>query len=111
MIRQLTSSERQYAAAILLAVAMCGVAMAAAGRSDPLGVHGLIVILFSGALLYPVLSTLYEPEPTEDREASYCDDPIKVGIVLAMVWALFGMFMGVWVATQLAWPNLAFDAA
>ena len=28
-----------------------------------------------------------------------------------MVWAVFGMFMGVWVAAQLAWPSLAFDAA
>ena len=50
-------------------------------------------------------------EPTEDREASYYDDPIKAGIVLAMVWAVFGMFMGVWVAAQLAWPDLAFDGA
>ena len=46
-----------------------------------------------------------------DRQASYYDDPIKVGIVLSMAWAVFGMFMGVWVAAQLAWPDLAFDAA
>ena len=56
------------------------------------------------------MSSFYEPEPTEDREASYYDDPIKVGIVLSMAWAVFGMFMGVWVAAQLAWPDLAFDA-
>ena len=85
--------------------------MAVLGRSDVLGVHGVIVMLFAGGLLCVVMSSFYEPEPTEDREASYYDDPIKVGIVLSMAWAVFGMFMGVWVAAQLAWPDLAFDAA
>ena len=28
-----------------------------------------------------------------------------------MVWAVFGMFVGVWVAWLLAWPDLTFDAA
>jgi cytochrome c oxidase cbb3-type subunit I len=111
MIAKLSSTERQYAAVVLVMLATAGIAMAALGRSDTLGVHGLLVILFAGGLLYPVLSGFYEPEPTEDREVSYYDDPIKVGIVLSMAWAVFGMFMGVWVAAQLAWPDLAFDAA
>ena len=110
MIAQLTSSERQYAAMILLVVAMAGIAMAALGKSDPLGIHGVIVLLYSGILLYFVVRAFYRPEPQIDREASYYDDPIKVGIVLTMAWAVFGMFMGVWVAAQLAWPDLAFDA-
>ena len=82
MVRQLTSSERQSAAAIAFAVLIVGGAMAVFGRSDPLGVHGVIVILFAAGLLYLVMSSFTEPEPTEDREASYYDDPIKVGIVL-----------------------------
>src|SRR5690606_20526067 len=86
-------------------------AMAVLGRFDPLGVHGVIVMLFAGGLLYLLLSRFYDPEPTEDRSLSYYDDPIKVGIALSMAWAVFGMFMGVWVAAQLAWPDLAFDAA
>lgn len=28
-----------------------------------------------------------------------------------MAWAVFGMFMGVWVATLLAWPDFTIDAA
>ena len=48
MIRQLTSSERQSAAAIAIAVVIVGGAMAVLGRSDPLGVHGVIVMLFRG---------------------------------------------------------------
>ena len=111
MIGQLTTWERQTSAAILLCVGLAGLTMAVLGRADPLGVHGLIVMIFAGGLLATVLSGFYDPQPEDDREASYYDDPIKVGIVLAMAWALFGMFMGVWVAAQLAWPNLAFDAA
>ncbi|TGW04597.1 cytochrome-c oxidase, cbb3-type subunit I, partial [Mesorhizobium sp. M2D.F.Ca.ET.145.01.1.1] len=109
MVTQLTSSERQYSAVILLLVGLMGLTMAALGKSDPIGVHGVIVMLFSGALLYLVLSAFYAPEPQVDRRASYYDDPIKVGIALSMAWAVFGMFMGVWIAAQLAWPNLAFD--
>src|SRR5690606_11968498 len=84
MIKNLTSSERQTAAIMLVLVALAGFAMAIGGRGDPLGIHGFIVILFAGALLYPVLAAFYAPEPTEDRAASYYDDPIKVGVVIAM---------------------------
>ena len=36
--------------------------------------------------------------------------PSKAGILLAMVWAAFGLFIGDWVAWQLAYPSLNFDA-
>ena len=111
MIANLTSAERQIALVIAAAVALAGGVMAVLGRSDVLGVHGVIVMLFAGIVLCLIMSSFYGPEPTEDRDASYYDDPIKVAIVLAMAWGVFGMFMGVWVAAQLAWPDLAFDAA
>ena len=110
MIAQLSVSERQIASVIAAAVAITGAAMASFGRSDVLGIHGLIVMFLAVGLLYFILFSFDEPEPTEDRDASYYDDPIKVGIALSMAWAVFGMFMGVWVAAQLAWPDLAFDA-
>src|SRR6187551_1818722 len=111
MIANLTPAERQIALIIAGAVTLAGAAMAVLGRSDVLGVHGVIVMLFAGVILCLIMSSFYTPEPTEDRGASYYDDPIKVAIVLAMAWGVFGMFMGVWVAAQLAWPDLAFDAA
>ena len=46
-------------------MAVAGVVMAAAGGFDPLGVHGVFVLVFSGGLLYLVLSSFYDPEPTE----------------------------------------------
>src|SRR6187551_692265 len=111
MIQQLTTSERENALVILLLVFVAGVTMAALGKSDPLGVHGLIVLLFGGGLAALVMRSYYEPQPDPDRLSHYYDDPIKAGIALTLAWAIFGMFMGVWTAAQLAWPGLAFDAA
>src|SRR5690606_12998648 len=90
MIRQLTSGEREGAAAILVALAVAGLAMAILGRGDPLAIHGAIVMVFAVALLGPVLSAFYEPEPSPERLTRYYDDPIKAGIVLTMAWGVFG---------------------
>ena len=111
MASQLTLSERQYALVILVLLALCGLAMAAGGRGDPLSVHGIIVMLFSIGLAFVVMAGYYTPEPDPERLSHYYDDPTKVGIVLTMAWAVFGMFFGVWVAALLAWPDLTFDAA
>ena len=111
MVAQLTLGERQFSLVVLLLVALAGLAMAVADRADPLGVHGAIVLATSTALIFMVLASFYAPEPAPPRLERYYDDPIKVGIVLAMAWAVFGMFIGVWVAAQLAWPDLTFDAA
>lgn len=111
MIGQLTAGERQLSVVILIALVIIGIAMAAAGRFDPLGIHGVVVLLCSGVLLTVVLSSLFEPEPHPERLSKYYDDPIKVGIVFTMIWAVFGMFVGVWAAAQLAWPSLNFDTS
>ena len=111
MIAQLTSGERQFSLIVLFLVALAGLAMAVAGRADPLGVHGAIVLATSAALIFMMLSSFHAPEPAPDRLERYYDDPSKVGIVLTMVWAVVGMFLGVWVASLLAWPDLTFDGA
>ena len=111
MVSQLTLSERQYALVILVLAALCGLLMAAGGRGDPLGVHGIIVMIFSVALAFVVVAGYYAPEPDPERLSHYFDDPTRFGIGLTMAWAIFGMFFGVWVAALLAWPDLTFDAA
>lgn len=108
---QLTTRERDLAAAILVVLAVVGIAMAAVGRADPLGVHGAIVLLYSLALLYLIMSTSFGPAPDPSRVSRYYDDPIKVGVAFTLFWAIFGMFFGVWAAAQLAWPSLNFDTA
>lgn len=108
---ELTTRERDRAATILLVLAIVGIAMAAAGRFDPLGVHGAIVLLYSLGLLYVIMSSSFGPPPDPSRISRYYDDPIKVGVWFTLFWAIFGMFVGVWAAAQLAWPSLNFDTA
>src|SRR3546814_281086 len=88
-----------------------GLPLFAAAPVGPLAVHCFIVLAFSIGTIFVVLSGYYAPDPAEERLAHYYDDPIKVGIVLAMVWAVFAMFIGVWVALLLAYPEMTFDAA
>ena len=111
MIAQLTRSERQLALIILLVLSVGGLAMAVAGNGDPLGIHGAIVMLAGIAGTFGVISGYYEPEPGDDRLDRYFDDPSRMGIILAMVWLVPALFVGDWIAWQLAYPDLTFDAA
>src|SRR5690606_2922423 len=111
MVSQLTTTERQLALVILAALGLCGLAMASAGHTDPFGIHGMVVLLASIAMAFVVLAGYHAPEPGSEQRARYYDDPSKVGIVLAMLWGVFGMFVGDWVAWLLAYPDLNFDAA
>jgi len=70
MVSQLTMAERQWAMIILLGVAILGLAMTAAGRDDPIAIHGLLVMAVSVGLIFVVNSGYFEPEPAEDRRSS-----------------------------------------
>jgi hypothetical protein len=91
-------------------MACVGLAMMIAGRRDPLGVHGFLVAVVSVGMIFVVGAGYFAPEPTEDRQSRYYDDPSKVGVILAMIWAVVGFTVGDWVAWQLFNPNLTFDA-
>ena len=111
MIAQLTTPERQLALVMLVVTAVCGIVIAMVGRDDPLGIHGFLIALLAILGAFRVIGDYYRPEPDEDRSRHYYDDPTKVGIVLSMGWAVFGIFVGDWVAWLLAYPELTFDAA
>ena len=111
MIATFTVAERQWSLALLVLTALAGLAMAALGAGDAMGVHGFIVLIVSLGLIFAVGGGLFAPEPVEDRARAYYDDPIKVGIVLAMIWAVIAMGVGDWVAWMLAYPEARFDAA
>lgn len=108
---QLTSGERELGAAILILMAILGIVMAAFGQTDPLGIHGGMIFLYCGCLFFFLISRSFGPPPDPTRFSRYYDDPIKTGVALTLAWAIFGMFMGVWAAAQLAWPSLNFDMA
>jgi cytochrome c oxidase cbb3-type subunit 1 len=110
MIGQLTTSERQSALILFIVLAVVGLTMAVAGRNDPLGSQGVVVILFGLAGTFAVISAYYSPEPSTARLDRYYDDPSKAGIVLAMGWAAFGLLVGDWVAWQMVFPDFTFDA-
>ncbi|HWK50623.1 MAG TPA: cbb3-type cytochrome c oxidase subunit I, partial [Steroidobacter sp.] len=84
--------------------------MAVAGRGDLLGAQGWIVLLFGVVGLFVVISGYYAPEPSDSRLDNYYDDPTKFGIIVSMIWAVFGLFVGDWVAWLLVNPDLTFDA-
>ncbi|MBX3488685.1 cytochrome-c oxidase, cbb3-type subunit I [Parvibaculum sp.] len=111
MIATLTNNERQAAIGISVLVAICGLALAAAGRHDLLEIHGYLILVSGILCTFTVIHGYYEPEPTPERLSDYYDAPIKAGIAVAMAWAVFAMFVGVWVASLLAWPELTLDQA
>ena len=108
---QFTSGERDLASVVLIFMAIIGIGMAAVGGSDPLGIHGVMVLLYSVGLLFILMSSSFGPAPDSARFSRYYDDPIKIGVGLTLAWAIFGMFIGVWAAAQLAWPSLNFDTS
>lgn len=111
MISRLTASERRTGLVIVLIGCIVGLAMAALGGHDPMGAQGFIVLACFGVLFIILGSGLYAPEPDPTIFEGYYDDPTKVGVILAMIWAVIGMFMGVWVAWLLAFPDATIDAA
>ena len=111
MVSQLTALERQLGCAILGALVLVGLLMAGADPHGAFGAHGFLIMAFAGVLLLPLFGGLFAPEPDPARLGSYYDDPSKAGVVLAMLWGVFGMFIGVWVASLMAFPDLTFDAA
>nr|WP_026380372.1 cytochrome-c oxidase, cbb3-type subunit I [Afifella pfennigii] len=44
--------------------------------------------------------------PLREREASYMDDVIRAGAIATMFWAVIGLTVGVFIAFQLAYPDL-----
>ena len=111
MVSQLTLNERILAIVLSMAVTITGLLMAVGGYGDPLGVHGGLVMVCGITTVFVILSGYHTPEPGAERLASYYDDPSKAGIVLAMIWAVFGLFIGDWVAWLMVYPELTFDAA
>jgi cytochrome c oxidase cbb3-type subunit 1 len=96
---------------ILGVLTLLGLAMAAAGRADLLGIHGWMV-LAAGVIGFTAVAQRYNaPEPSVERLNEYYDAPTKLGIILTLLWGVVGMGAGFWVAALLAWPDFTFDAA
>ena len=111
MLTQLTKTERQIGIAIGILLALCGVAMTGAGKDDPMGAQGFIVLLCALAAIFALIRGYFSPMASQDERQRYYDEPSKAGIYLAMIWAVIGMVAGDWVAWLLVFPEMTFDAA
>ena len=112
MIAQLTKNERQLALIILLALSVCGLGdggrRAAAIR---LGVHGAIVML--AALPERSASSPATTRRSPATTGWTATTTIPAGWALSLRWSgsSSALFVGDWVAWQLVYPDLTFDAA
>ncbi len=91
------------------------VAAFAAGRAhDPVYAFHMAIFMALAAILFfrsfrprPLAPLGYGPaDPNEER---YEVGVIRFGVIMTVFWGCVGFFMGVWIASQLAWPALNFD--
>lgn len=111
MVAGLTKGERQLSVAVLIVLTLCGLLMAGTAQQESFGIHGFMIALLSVGVLFIVISGYFSPAPSAARLADYYDDPSKIGIILALIWAVFALFVGDWIAWLLAFPEATFDAA
>jgi cytochrome c oxidase cbb3-type subunit 1 len=111
MISQMTSGERRTVLVIGIAITIVGALFGYAGSGDNLGAHGAIFAMSGIALVFVTISGFYSPEPDAVTLSTYYDAPSKAGILLAMCWGVFGMFIGDWAAWMMAYPDFTFDQA
>src|SRR5688572_12991404 len=108
MVSELTSGQRQAALVFLVLLAFGGLFVAGFGCADPIAGHGWLVLAVALLSVFAIIARYYDPEPAADRSGAYYDAPVKAGIILAMIWAVIGMFVGDWVAWLLVNPDLTF---
>ncbi len=108
---QMTFSERTLATRITLLLLGVGLIMALAGHDIGFQLQGAVIVTAALVTLGALFSIRSQPEATAEELTYYYDAPIKAGIYLSLIWAMLGMFVGVWVALLLAYPELTFDYA
>ena len=106
MRASLTMAERKTGLGLSAALALMGLAMAAAARQGPMAVHGVMALALGLVLVFRLGAAIYEdPLPALGRERRYDDASTRFGIIMTLVWAIIGMGAGVWVAALLYWPE------
>ena len=110
MISELTKAEREAALLLTVLLTLAGFCLGLVGRNDLLGYHGALLAIVGLALTFALISGYYAPEPKPEETKRYYDDPIKVALILAIIWGIAATFVGDWVAWLLVFPEATFDA-
>jgi cytochrome c oxidase cbb3-type subunit 1 len=96
-------------------LAMLAALVAASLAVDqPFAIHMLIFAL-AAAITLVVTVRSYDPAPislsASDRDSHYDDEPIRWGVIATTFWGVVGLLVGLYIASQLAFPilNLNFE--
>ncbi|PQO22906.1 cytochrome-c oxidase, cbb3-type subunit I [Rhodobacteraceae bacterium WD3A24] len=73
-------------------------------------VHALLIMLVAGGLFVWQLRRADEPKAVHD-ETVYMDGVVRAGVVATAFWGVVGFLVGVFIAFQLAFPELNFTWA
>ena len=89
-------------------VLVTGVALAGSAVSIGLALHGWLMVFVCGwACLHLIGRLASGPHAAPPLE--YNDEVIKWAILASFIWVIIGLFVGVWLALQLAYPALNGD--
>jgi cytochrome c oxidase cbb3-type subunit 1 len=91
------------------------IALAATARDTGFAVHASIIAFVAFVLMW-MSAGRFDPLGKArgffrmpDGPSTYDDDPIRWGVLATMVWAIVGLLAGVFIALQLAFPDLNFE--
>ena len=101
-----------YVKLLILGLVAVLAAIAASYARDMLYmIHMILVMVTATGLFLWQLRRTDEPVAAEVLETEYMDGPVRVGVILTAFWGVVGFLVGVWIAFQLAYPQLNFDWA
>lgn len=96
-------------------VLLLAVVAAALARDSAFAVHALIVAVVAFVLVW-VAAARFDPTAVArnyfhmpDAASRYDDDPVRWGVLATMFWGLVGLLAGLYIALQLAYPELNFE--
>ena len=98
-----------YLKLVVLGLIALGAAIAANyARDTAYLVNAVTIMLAAGITFLLVLRTAGELKTVNSGE--YMDDVVRAGVIATAFWGIVGFLAGVFIASQLAWPWLNFEA-
>jgi cytochrome c oxidase cbb3-type subunit 1 len=97
----------------LAALAVVCVILAGKAWEPQLAFHAIVGAIFAAAGIFLIYKGFQDragsPAQAIDGRPNYNYGPIKFAAVASMFWGIAGFLVGVWIASELAWPALNFD--
>ncbi len=96
-------------------VLVISIVLAATARDTGFAAHAIIIAIVSFVLIW-MSAARFDPMGKArgffrmpQGASLYDDDPVRWGVLATMFWALVGLLAGVFIASQLAFPQLNFE--